>query len=74
MLYRTGFELTTLVVIATDCTGSCKSNYHTITKTTAPVSVCVKKNIKIKQTKAHTQRQKKHINKQTKKPESTKPR
>jgi hypothetical protein len=27
----TGFELTTLVVIDTDCTGSCKSNYHTIT-------------------------------------------
>ena len=27
----TGFELTTLVVIGTDCTGSCKSNYHTIT-------------------------------------------
>ena len=26
-----GFELTTLVVIGTDCTGSCKSNYHTIT-------------------------------------------
>ena len=26
-----GFELTTLVVIATDCTGSCKSNYNTIT-------------------------------------------
>jgi hypothetical protein len=25
------FELTTLVVIGTDCTGSCKSNYHTIT-------------------------------------------
>jgi hypothetical protein len=24
-----GFELTTLVVICTDCTGSCKSNYHT---------------------------------------------
>jgi len=23
-----GFELTTLVVIGTDCTGSCKSNYH----------------------------------------------
>ena len=35
MLYRTGFELTTLVVIATDCTGICKSNYHTITTTTA---------------------------------------
>ena len=26
-----GFELTILVVIGTDCTGSCKSNYHTIT-------------------------------------------
>ena len=26
----TGFELTTLVVIGTDCTGSCKSNYHAI--------------------------------------------
>ena len=35
MLYRvhlswTGFELTILVVIGTDCTGSCKSNYHMI--------------------------------------------
>ena len=30
------FELTTLVVIGTDCTGSCKSNYHTIMATTAP--------------------------------------
>ena len=30
------FELTMLVVIGTDCTGSCKSNYHTITATTAP--------------------------------------
>jgi hypothetical protein len=35
MLYRihlawVGFELTTLVVIGTDCTCSCKSNYHTI--------------------------------------------
>ena len=34
MLYRahlacTGFEFTTLVVIDTDCIGSCKSNYHT---------------------------------------------
>ena len=26
-----GFELTTLVVISTDCIGSCKSNNHTIT-------------------------------------------
>jgi hypothetical protein len=29
-------ELTTLVVIGTDCTFSCKSNYHTITATTTP--------------------------------------
>ena len=26
-----GFEFTALVVIGTDCIGSCKSNYHTIT-------------------------------------------
>jgi hypothetical protein len=31
-----GFELTTLVVIGTDCTGSCNSNYHTITTTAVP--------------------------------------
>jgi hypothetical protein len=30
------FELTTSVVIGTDCIGSCKSNYHTITAMTAP--------------------------------------
>ena len=29
---RVGFEQTILVVIDTDCTGSCKSNYHMITK------------------------------------------
>ena len=29
------FELTKLVVIGTDCIGSCKSNYHMITTTTA---------------------------------------
>ena len=29
------FELTPLVVIGTDCISSCKSNYHTITTTTA---------------------------------------
>ena len=34
---RTEFELTTLVVIGTDCIGSCKSNYHTITATTTPL-------------------------------------
>jgi hypothetical protein len=32
----TGFELTTLVVIGTDCIGNCKSNYHTITSMTPP--------------------------------------
>jgi hypothetical protein len=39
------FELTTSVVIGTDCIGSCKSNYHTITATTAPpdvVTICDK--------------------------------
>jgi hypothetical protein len=30
------FELTTSVVIGTDCIGSCKSNYHTITATMTP--------------------------------------
>jgi hypothetical protein len=29
-----GFELTTLVVISTGCTGCCKSNYHAITTLT----------------------------------------
>jgi len=29
------FEVTTSVVIVTHCIGSCKSNYHTITATTA---------------------------------------
>ena len=42
MLYRVhlalaGFELTTLVVIGTDCIGSCGSNYHSITTTMAPL-------------------------------------
>ena len=39
MLYtspRSRFELTTPVVIGTDCIGSCKSSYHTITATTPP--------------------------------------
>jgi hypothetical protein len=43
MLYRVhiawaGFEHTTLMVIGTDCTGSCKSNNHTITTMMAPTS------------------------------------
>jgi hypothetical protein len=41
MLYRVhvawaGFELTALVVIYIDCIGSYKSNYHTVTTTSAP--------------------------------------
>jgi hypothetical protein len=42
MLYTSrwsGFELTTSVVIGTDCLGSYKSNYHTIMATTAPVPI-----------------------------------
>ena len=40
LLYRAhlalaGFEFTPLVVIGTDCIGSCKSNYNTITTTMA---------------------------------------
>ena len=31
------FELAISVMIGTDCIGSCKSNYHTITATTPPV-------------------------------------
>jgi hypothetical protein len=31
-----GFELTTLVVIGTDCIGRCKSNYYTINTTMSP--------------------------------------
>jgi hypothetical protein len=31
-----GFELTTLVMIGTDCIDSCKSNLHMIMTTTAP--------------------------------------
>jgi hypothetical protein len=41
-----GFALTTLVMIDTDCTGSCKSNYHTIMTTTTP-TWALKKSLKI---------------------------
>jgi hypothetical protein len=34
-----GFKLTTLVVIGTDCAGSCKSNYHMITIMTTPTKL-----------------------------------
>jgi len=38
-LARAGFKLTTLVVIGTDCTGSCKSNYHIIKATMATLII-----------------------------------
>jgi hypothetical protein len=34
-----GFYFSSLVVIGTDCIGSCKSDYHTITTTTAPLCI-----------------------------------
>jgi len=34
-----GFEFTMLVVIGTHCTGSCKSNYHTVTTMPVPTSL-----------------------------------
>ena len=42
-----GFEPTTLMVIGSDCIGSYKSNYHTITITTTPVIKWVSSKIKI---------------------------
>ena len=33
----TGFKFITLVVIVTDCTGSCNFNYHTITTSTVAI-------------------------------------
>jgi hypothetical protein len=41
------FKLTTSVVIGTDCIGSCKSYYHMITATTAPIGKVGLKPIKI---------------------------
>ena len=41
----TGFELATLMVIGTDCTGSHKSNYHTITTRTPPWKIFIFLNI-----------------------------
>jgi len=38
ILPSAGFKLATSVVKGTDCICNCKSNYHTITTTTVPVS------------------------------------
>jgi hypothetical protein len=35
----TGFEITTLLAVGIDCTGNCKSNYHMITTSAAPIHV-----------------------------------
>ena len=35
MLYRAQLVMNGILLLGTDCTGSCKSNYHTITTTTA---------------------------------------
>ena len=48
------FELTTPVVIGIDCIGSYKSNYHTITSTTASISWFVKYYWKLKVTHVHS--------------------
>jgi hypothetical protein len=40
LVEKTRRKFTSIVVIDTDCTGSCKSNYHTITTTTAPTILC----------------------------------
>ena len=40
---RMGLEITTLVVIGTDCTVSCKSNFHTITTMMVPQYKIIKK-------------------------------
>ena len=45
-----GFELAMLVVIGTDCIGSCKSNYHTIMTTTPFHITKRKKTISTKRT------------------------
>ena len=43
-------EFATLVVMSTDCTVSCKSNYHTITTTTGPCvnDISIKKSKKVR--------------------------
>jgi hypothetical protein len=45
-LARAGFELTTSVVTGTDCIGSYKSNYHTITTTTKRNIIVGARNVK----------------------------
>ena len=39
MLYRVLLTISRNLLMDTDCTGSCQSNYHAITTTTAPYKV-----------------------------------
>jgi hypothetical protein len=61
-----GFELTTLVVIDTNCIGGHKSNYHTITTTRAPKEQ--RKHVTKEQRKHVTKEQRKHVIKEQRKP------
>ena len=47
------FNLTTSVVIGTDCIGSCKSNYHMIMATMALKVRCNSQEMKLHQAKVH---------------------
>ena len=47
------FDLTTSVVIGTDCIGSCKSNYHMIMATMALKVRCNGQEMKLHQAKVH---------------------
>ena len=60
-----GFELTILVVISTDCTGSCKFNYHAIMPRRARLKIHVYAgwNFGLQRKKLHT---KQTYNKHTK--------
>jgi hypothetical protein len=55
------FELTMLVMIDTDCKGSCESNYHTITTTTAPDTNTMTKNKIEQQDKQRSTRVNGHV-------------
>ena len=47
----TGFKLTALMVLGTDCTGSCTSNHHAITTTMTSYVILRVKNLNITETK-----------------------
>ena len=54
------FELTTLVVMGTDCTGNCKSNYHTTTTPPERILDCTKYILQKKKKKKETEHVKKY--------------